>query len=123
MGVFLFGVWNFGRAAALNQQMALLQELSIQPDPRFLLTMALVWGFLFMGLFITLWQKRPFTRKLIPLLLTAYALYDLGLTGLFAQTDPSRQAIWLKLGFYLAVILISLWALNRTAVHSYFNKD
>ena len=119
-GVFLLGVWNFGRALALGQQMDLLLELTIQPDPRFRLTMALIWGFVFSGLWWMVWRKRPFTRKLLPLILILYAAYELSLTILFAQTPLARQAIWLNLSFYLFLILFSAWALNRTAANNYY---
>ena len=119
-GVFLLGVWNFGRALALGQQMDLLLELTIQPDPRFRLTMALIWGFVFIGLWWMVWRKRPFIRKLLPLILILYAAYELSLTILFAQTPLARQAIWLNLSFYLFLILFTAWALNRTAANNYY---
>ena len=120
-GVFLLGMWNFGRALALSQQMALLRALSIQPDPRFRLIIALIWGFVFVGLYWFLRQKRPFTRKLLPLSLMLYAIYELSLTILFAQTPLAKQAIWLNLSFYLSLILFITWALNRTAANNYYS--
>jgi hypothetical protein len=120
VGVFLLGVWNFGQALALSQQMGLLLELTVQPDPRFRLTMALIWGFVFIGLWWMVKRKRPFTRKLLPLILVLYAAYELSLTTLFAQTPLAQQAIWLNLSFYLLLILFSTWALNRTAANNYF---
>ncbi len=121
-GVFLLGVWNFGRALALNQQMGLLLELTIQPDPRFRLIIALVWGFVFMGLWWLVRKKRPFTRKLLPLILILYAVYELSLTTLFAQTALAQQAIWLNLSFYLLLTLFITWALNRTEANNYFTS-
>ena len=121
-GVFLLGVWNFGRALALSQQMDLFLELAIQPDPRFRLTMALIWGFVFSGLGWIVWRKRPFIRKLLPLILILYAVYELSLTILFAQTPLARQAIWLNLSFYLFLILFTAWALNRTAANNYYTN-
>lgn len=122
-GVFLLGVWNFGRVLALGQQMELLVTLNIQPDPRFRLIMALVWGFVFIGLWWLIRKKRPLSRKLLPLVLILYAVYELGLTLLFAQTTLAQQAIWLNLSFYLFLLLFFTWALNRTAVNDYFNSD
>jgi uncharacterized membrane protein YczE len=121
-GVFLLGVWNFGRVLALSQQMGLLLELTIQPDPRFRLIMALLWGFVFIGLWWLMRRKRPFIRKLLPLILILYAAYDLSLTILFAQTSLAQQAIWLNLSFYLGLILFMTWALNRTAANNYFTN-
>jgi len=124
LGVFLLGLWNFGRALALNQQMALLIELAVRPDPRVRLVIALIWGFLFMGLWWLLRRKRPFTRRLIPLILVFYTLYELGLTAIFGQNHLLPQSIWFNLGFYTLLILWYFWALNRkTAVNSYFNQS
>jgi hypothetical protein len=120
LGVFLLGVWNFGRALALSQQMDLLLEIGVQPDPRFRLITALIWGFVFIGLWWLVRQKRPFTRKLLPLILILYAVYELGLTIFFAQTTLAQQTIWLNLSFYLLLILFLMWALNRTAANEYF---
>ena len=121
--VFLLGVWNFGRVLALYQQMDLLLKLTIQPDPRFRLAMALIWGFVFMGLGWLVYKKRPFTRKLLPLILILYAGYELGLTILFAQTSLAQQAVWLNLSFYLFITLFISWALNRTSANDYFTSN
>ncbi len=120
LGVFLLGVWNFGRVLALGQQMDLLLELAVQPDPRFRFIMALIWGFVFLGLWWLVRQKRPFTRKLTPVILILYAVYELSLTILFAQTPLARQSIWLNLSIYLLLILFVAWALNRTSSDNYF---
>jgi hypothetical protein len=122
-GVFLLGVWNFGRALALSQQMDLLLEIAVQPDPRFRLIVALIWGFVFIGFWWFVRQKRPFTRKLLPLILILYAVYELSLTILFAQTPLAKQAISLNLSFYLGLILFITWALNRTAANNYFCEN
>jgi hypothetical protein len=122
LGVFLLGVWNVGRALALSQQMDLLLEIAVRPDPRFRLTMALVWGFVFIGLWWLVRGKRPFTRKLLFSALILYAVYELGLTILFAQTTLARQAFWLNLCFYLLMIWFIIWGLNRTAANEYFSN-
>ncbi|PIE80694.1 MAG: hypothetical protein CSA11_07165 [Chloroflexi bacterium] len=122
-GVFLLGAWNFGRVLAFGQQMDLLLELAVQPDSRFRFMLALIWGFVFLGLWWLIRQKRPFTRKLTPLILILYAVYELSLTILFAQTPLARQAIWLNLSIYLFLILFVTWALNRTAVDHYYHAN
>jgi uncharacterized membrane protein SirB2 len=99
--------------------MDLLLALNIQPDPRFRLIMALIWGFVFIGMWWMVRRKRPFTRILLPLILTLYAIYELSLTILFAQTPLAQQALWLNLSFYLFLILFTAWALNRTAANNY----
>lgn len=121
-GVFLFGVWNVGRALALYQQMDLLLELALRPDPRLRLIMALVWGLAFFSLWWLLRQKRPFSRTLIPIILSLYSLYELGLSAFFGQSRLSPQTIWLNAAFYLLLVGWTTWALNRkTAVCHYFN--
>ena len=122
LGVFLLGVWNFGRALAVSQQMDLLLEISVQPDPRFRFIIALIWGFVFIGLWWLVREKRPFTRKLLPFILVLYAVYELSLTILFAQTALAQQAIWLNLSFYLLLTGFITWALNRTAANNYFTN-
>ena len=122
-GVFLLGVLNFCRVLALSRQMGLLLEKAVQPDPRFRFIMALVWGCVFMGLWWLIRKKRPFTRKLLPLVLILYAVYELGLMAIFAQTDLARQARWFDLGFYLILIVFTIWALNRAAADDYFTNN
>ncbi|MBE2225211.1 MAG: hypothetical protein IAF02_26985 [Anaerolineae bacterium] len=106
----------------MGQQMDLLRELTIQPDPRFRFIMALIWGFVFIGFWWFVRRKRPFARKLLPLSLILYTVYELSLTILFAQTFLAKQAIWLNLGFYLLLTLFITWALNRTAANNYFTN-
>lgn len=102
--------------------MDLLLELPIQPDPRFRFIMALIWGFVFIGMWWMVRRKRPFTRKLLPFILILYAVYELSLTILFAQTPLAKQATWLNLSFYLGLTLLITWALNRTAANNYFTN-
>lgn len=103
--------------------MDLLLALPIQPDPRFRLIMALIWGFVFIGLWWLVRGKRPFSRKLLTLILILYAVYELGLTIFFAQTTLAQQAIWLNLSFYLLLIVFIFWALNRAAANKYFSNN
>jgi hypothetical protein len=121
-GVFLLGVWNFGRALALYQQRDLLQELAARPDPLFRLIVALVWGVVFIGLADMLRRKRPFTRRLIPLGILLYTLYELGQIAIFAPATLARQALPFDALLALGGVLFSGWALNRTAVSPYFSN-
>lgn len=82
--------------------------------------MALVWMLLLWAAALALWQKRPFTRRVIPSILIIYAIYELGLLLIFAQAQPARSSWLINLLFYMAVIVFSYWALNRTAVKPYF---
>ncbi len=112
-----------GRVVAIAQQRNILSELNNSIDPRFRLAAALIWTLSFGGLMIALWYKRPFVRRAIPITLLQYAVYELSLTLMLARTSPAQDS-WLGNGlFYTLIILFSSWALNRTAVTSYFEKE
>lgn len=84
--------------------------------------MAAVWSILFMAAAIALWQHRAWTRFMIPLLLLAHGIYQLGLLSFFSRSNASRNG-WLAIGLLLMLaLLVSLWALNRSAVRWYFEK-
>lgn len=121
-GVYLLGVWNFSRALALSQQRALLQELASRPNPAYRLIMALVWGIVFIGLAEALRRRRPSARRLIPLMLACYALYETGLIFfvLTLNMNATRQALALETVLIVASVVFTFWALNRTAVSRYF---
>lgn len=122
-GVFFLGVWNMGRVVAIQQQNIMLSDFNNSIAPHFRQVAALVWAVVWGSMMIALWQKRPFTRRAIPISLLLYAVYELSLTITFAQAAPAQTA-WLSNGsFYLLIILYSTWALNRTAVTPYFQKE
>ena len=111
-----------GRVVAIYQQSDVLSELTNRIDPHVRLSAALVWAIVFGGVMVALRQKRPFTRRAIPITLLLYAVYELSLTLALAQTT-SAQNSWLVNGlFYLLLILFSIWGLNRTAVKPYFER-
>ena len=121
-GVFLLGGWNCGRLLVTSLNYRLLATFSTTPTPLFRLVMALVWMLLLWLAALVLWQRRPFIRRAIPSILIVYAVYELSLLLLFAQTDPARSSWLINTLFYLFIIVFSYWALNRTAVTSYFKK-
>jgi hypothetical protein len=119
-GVFLLGGWNCGRLLSISLNYRLLTTFSTTPTPLFRLVMALVWVLLLWAAVLALWQRRPFARHIIPTILIIYAIYELGLLLIFAQAGPARSGWLANTLFYLAIIVFSYWALNRTAVKSYF---
>lgn len=121
-GVFLLAGWNTAKVVALAQQSELLASLAIRPNPIIRLIAAVIWAGVLGGSGIGLWRKRPFTRRFIPLTLFLYALYELSLVWLFAQTLLARQGIWPQAVLYALLIGFSWWGLNRTAVNHYFER-
>ena len=123
LGVFLLGLWNLGRAAALYREQDLLLTLQVQPDPRLRLIIALVWAVIFWGLAWSVWRRRPFSQKTVPILTAIYAAYDLGLQTL-SPLARLNEANWLLTGiFYLIIILFMAWALNRPTANTYFKTE
>ena len=120
-GVFLLGVWNLARALALGQQRDLLQELAAKPDPTLRLVIALVWGAVFLGLVEALRRKRPFTRRLIPLTIMLYTLYEIGLILFF--TTAARETLALDILTAVGLVAFTGWTLNRTAAAPYFHNN
>ena len=112
-----------GRVVAIVQQSNVLIELNNKIDPRIRLLIALIWALWFGGVTVALRQRRPFTRRAIPITLLLYAVSELSLTIVFARNQPARSS-WILNGlFYLILIVFSYWALNRTAVTAYFEKE
>ncbi|MBK8988093.1 MAG: hypothetical protein IPM39_18825 [Chloroflexi bacterium] len=109
------------RALALGQQRDLLQEFAAKPDPTLRLVIALVWGAFFLGLVEALRRKRPFTRRLIPLTIMLYTLYEIGLILFF--TTAARQTLALDILTAVGLVAFTGWALNRTAVAPYFHNN
>jgi hypothetical protein len=120
--VFLYGVWNVGRAVALGRQLSVLAGWGAQPDPRLRLAFALIWIILFWAAAVALWRRRPFTRRAIPLLLLIVTVYELSLNGVFAQSPLARHNLALNAGFYAATILYSVWALGSAATIPYWGQ-
>jgi hypothetical protein len=112
-----------GRVVAIGQQNSLLTELNSKIDPRLRLVLALIWACVWWGMMVALWQRRPFVRRAIPIALLLYAVYEVSLTIIFAQAQPAQSSWLLNSLFYLIAILFSYWALHRTAVSSYFEKE
>lgn len=119
-GGFLIGVWNGGRVIALQQSMNQI-ALHTRLDPRLRLIIALIWAVLFIGMTVALWQKRPFSRRIIPILIFCYGLVDLSLLA-FGIRNPLNQQSWLiEVMLYTGLTLFSYWALNRPATILYFS--
>ena len=120
VGVFLLGTWNAGRTLAIAQESRLLLALTVTPDPRIRIGMAVVWTGIFWGLAAAMWWRRPFSRKGTPILLTIYAIVDLLLPVFFTQGLFNRQAWLVTAVIYVLAITFAYWILHRPATKSYF---
>jgi len=122
-GLTLLGLWEAGKVVALTEQFRLLLELGVQPDPRLRLVISAGWMALLLGTAVALWNRRVFTRWLVPGVLSLYVLYQLALTAVYVRA-PVNALHWLPdVLLATAVILYSAWALNRETATSYFVEE
>ena len=119
-GVFLLGLVNGWRALGFLRQRNVLEELGIVPDPLIAILIALLWAAVFMILAVFVWQGRSITRLLAPVVLFLYALYQLLLVALFAQSGQSQIGLTGNVGLYTVTLLFTIWALNRQSARAYF---
>lgn len=119
-GVFLLGLVNGWRALGLWRQRSLLEELGVVPEPGMVLLLAWLWAAVFAILAVFVWQGRPVSRFLAPALLLTYALYQLLLVVLFAQSDESQSGLLGSAGLYAVAFVVMSWALNRRGARAYF---
>ncbi len=121
LGVFLLGIWNAGKALAIAKESHLMLALNVTLDPRIRIGIALLWVVIFGGVAGALWQKRPFSQRALPILLSIYSLIELTQQLLFAQ-GVNTLKIWLSGGFYLILISVTWWGLKRPSAQTYFGK-
>lgn len=109
-GVWLLAVWNAARAIALHQQADWLTGLDFAVDSRWRLALAGGWAALLAVAAAGLWRRRPWSRRLVPLLLCAYGVYELGMIIAFSPTPPALLPVLLYAGF----VGLAGWALWRS---------
>lgn len=120
IGVFLFGLVNGWRAFGLFDQTDLLLASGVSIDPRLRAVVAIVWALLFIGAVLALWRRHPLSRVAVPLLVAAYALYEVGLLLFLVQSPVARRGWPTDTLFYATLVFLSAWLLNRRAVRAYF---
>jgi hypothetical protein len=119
LGVLALGLANVWRAIALFQQRTLLNELGARTDPVLRSSGALLWAGIFILLVIGLWWRWAPARFVTPGILLAYGFYQLVLTQLL--TFPAElSAAWAPTALQAAIIVFTVWALNRKAAQKYF---
>lgn len=123
LGVLFAAALNTWRVFALWQQSSLLLALDVWPDPRIRLIFAGVWAILFWGAALALWLRRPWSRQSVPIFLAVYALYDIILQAIFVRVPQSGSVWLLRLLLYGMLVVFTVWALNRTAVRSYYTQE
>lgn len=102
--------------------MSVLLALGIIPDPRIRLVIAVIWALIFFTLTIALRRGRPRTRRVIPVSLLLYALFELGLLLIFVRAPTARRSWMLNSITYGCMTVFAFWALNRPAATSYFKE-
>lgn len=117
-GVMLLALWNLGRALALWHQADWLAELPLKPDPRVRLVLALAISAVMALLAIGLRRRLSWSRSIIPILLAAYGVYELGMTIAFTN-QPAAMLLVLA---YIAFVGFAAWALWRPSVRLYFDS-
>lgn len=109
LGVLTPAIWNLARAAALWHQADWQTGLAITPDPRIRLAVALVWAALFFIALVGLRRRKIWSRKLIPILLALYGVYELGMIIVFSTLPPAVLPILA----YIVFVGLVYWALRR----------
>lgn len=100
---------------ALWRQADWLTGLPINPDPRVRLAMALLWAVLFAAAALALRAGHPWSRRLIPLLLVTYGVFELSMTHAFTTSSPAVALLMP----YAAFVVFAAWALWRPARSSF----
>lgn len=122
-GVSLLSAWNAGRALALSRQLPIIQPLPTTTDPLLWLVNGAVWAAAFAAAAVALWRKRPFIRLGLPLLIALHALTEIGFVLQTTAVAPVTARVVSLLVVYGALVLLSIWALNRQDVHWYFTQS
>lgn len=121
-GMLGLGLANGWRAIGLGQRSDLLLALDASLNPWLGLVLALFWCILILITAVALWQRRKWTRFMVPLLLLIHGIYQVGLVLLFARSAASRNA-WPLIGLLFTLVgLFSFWALYRPSVRWYYKK-
>ncbi len=115
-GVLLLALWNVGRAAALWLQVSRLAELPLAPAPQVRMGLAALWAIVFLLAAAALWRRWPPSRKLVPILIALYGVYELGIMIAYATVSPAPLPAFA----YALFILFAMWALWRSSAARYF---
>jgi hypothetical protein len=110
-GVLLMALFNLGRAVALQRQADWLFALSDTPDSRARMALALGWAALLLLSTLGLRRRWLLARRLVPLLLAFYGVYELGMIIAYSPIPPAV----LPIAAYAAFVGFSGWALWRPA--------
>lgn len=118
-GVFLFVMGYAGQIVALGRQLPFLLGVDNLLDPRWRLTMAVLWTLIWLGMWLALKWKRPFTRIAIPILFLTNIIFAYFVQAQASQPPPFREIRYTGL---VLILLFSAWALNNQRAKQYFSK-
>lgn len=115
-GVLLLALWNAGRAIALWLEMSRLADLPQLPNPQVRMGLAVLWALAFFLSAAALWRCWPLSRKLVPILIALYGVYELGIMIAYATVSPAPLSAFV----YALFVVFTLWALWRPGAGRYF---
>ena len=122
LGVLLLGLANGWRALGLVRQSGLLLELGATPDPRLCAAGSIAWAFLFVGLAITIWRRKRYTRLVAPILLLVFGIGQFVLPGPCVLAGQSQNG-WPAIVFvYVAAFLFAALVLNIGPGRAYYDN-
>ena len=118
-GVAVLGLWNLGRAVTLWTQKEWLESLSPSPPSEYRFAIASVWAAAFLISAAGFWRW-SWLRRLIPILVALYGVYEMSLLIVYAQVTPGPLTIIL----YLSFICFTEWVLWRhSSIPSYRSQQ
>ena len=122
VGVFLLGIANLWLLRGLSRQAELLIERGVLLSPQVQMVFAAVWAAVFLLATFLLWFRSPVSRRLIPVSVALFAIYNGILLFGFIQSPVTRSGFGLDLILYLSAVAFAWWSLHRPPNRSYFKS-
>lgn len=107
-GLMLLALWNLGRAAVLYRQAGWVSSVEVIPDPRLRMVLASAWAIIFLAATWVLLNRSCRNWRAIPLLMTLFGVYELGMMIAFA-TEPPAPLLVLAYAAFVCFVVWVLW--------------